>query len=153
MMEDYPQADDPSALDRFVAAQEETYDQALAELRRGRKQGHWMWFIFPQLRGLGQSRMSWFYGIADAAEAGRYLSHPILGPRLITCGDAVLKHGHLSAETIFGPIDAVKLRSSATLFSATPGAPDVFHHLLETFFDRKPCPRTLGRAGAEDSAK
>lgn len=153
MMEDHPQANDSSALARFLAAQDETFEQALSELRRGRKQGHWMWFIFPQLRGLGQSRMSWFYGIEDLAEAGRYLAHPILGPRQIISANAVLKHDHLSAESIFGPIDAVKLRSSATLFSATPGAPDVFHHLLEAFFDGKPCLRTLDRFSAEDSAE
>ena len=144
---------DPDDLQRFVDAQQSVYDRALAELKAGHKQSHWMWFIFPQLRGLGQSRMSWFYGIEDLAEAGRYLAHPILGPRQIISANAVLKHDHLSAESIFGPIDAVKLRSSATLFSATPGAPDVFHHLLEAFFDGKPCLRTLDRFSAEDSAE
>ena len=134
-------------LDRFVAAQEETYPVALSELRQGRKQSHWMWFIFPQLRGLGRSEMSHFYGIEDLDEARRYLAHPVLGPRLVDCAQAVLAHRGTPAEAIMGAVDAGKLRSSATLFSTVEGAPDVFRNLLAAFFDARPCRRTAGRLG------
>lgn len=140
-------SEDPDTLDRFVAAQDGTYGIALAELKRGAKESHWMWFIFPQLRGLGQSEMSWHYGISDRDEARSYLAHPVLGPRLVACAEAVLAHGDVSAETIFGPVDAAKLRSSATLFAALDGAPDVFDRILATFFDARPCRRTSERLG------
>ncbi|MCZ0960728.1 DUF1810 domain-containing protein [Paracoccus benzoatiresistens] len=132
-------------LDRFVAAQDGTHEVALSELRRGRKQSHWMWFIFPQLRGLGMSPMSHYYGIEDMDEARRYLAHPVLGPRLIACAEAILAHGNLPAETILGPVDAVKLCSSATLFAAVEGAPPVFERILDTFFDGHPCRFTAGK--------
>ena len=132
-------------LDRFVAAQEGTYDTALSELEQGLKQSHWMWFVFPQLRGLGRSEMSWHYGIADLDEARRYLAHPVLGPRLVKTSEAVLAHDDLSARDILGPVDAGKLRSSATLFAAVEGAPGVFDRILTTFFDASPCHRTLDR--------
>lgn len=135
------------ALDRFVAAQHDTYDVALSELRQGRKQSHWMWFIFPQLRGLGRSEMSHHYGIADLDEARRYLAHPVLGPRLVTCCEAVLAHPDLTAEVIFGAVDAGKLRSSATLFAAVDGAPVVFATVLARFFGGARCPLTLERLG------
>ena len=137
----------PNTLDRFLDAQEGIYDVALSELVRGRKQSHWMWFIFPQLRGLGRSAMSHHYGIADPDEARRYLAHPVLGPRLIRCAQAVLDHQGVSAEAIFGPVDAGKLRSSATLFAAVPGAPDVFDRILRAFFEGRPCRVTAGRTG------
>ena len=86
-----PADDDPAALERFIAAQEGVHDRALAELRQGRKQSHWMWFVFPQLRGLGQSRTAWFYGIEDADEARRYLNHPLLGRRLLDCAEATVE--------------------------------------------------------------
>lgn len=136
---------DSDTLDRFVAAQEGTIEVALSELRRGRKQSHWMWFIFPQLRGLGVSSMSHHYGIEDLDEARRYLAHPVLGPRLVACAEAVLAHGNLPAETILGPIDAGKLRSSATLFATVEGAPPVFQRILDTFFDGHPCRFTAGK--------
>ncbi|WP_207101370.1 DUF1810 domain-containing protein [Paracoccus shandongensis] len=136
---------DPDRLDRFTEAQDGTYDIALAELRRGRKQSHWMWFIFPQLRGLGRSAMSHHYGIADLDEARRYLAHPVLGPRLIACAEAVMAHPTLPAERIMGGIDAEKLRSSATLFAAVEGAPPVFHRILDTFYGGRPCPVTVRR--------
>lgn len=135
------------SLDRFVAAQHDTYDAALSELRQGRKQSHWMWFIFPQLRGLGRSEMSHHYGIADLDEARRYLAHPILGPRLVACCEAVLGHGDRTAEAIFGAVDAGKLRSSATLFAAVEGAPAVFAALLTRFFGGVRCGLTLDRLG------
>ncbi|MTD99805.1 DUF1810 family protein [Paracoccus sp. YIM 132242] len=136
---------DPDRLDRFTEAQDGPYDIALAELRQGRKQSHWMWFIFPQLRGLGRSAMSHHYGIADLDEARRYLAHPVLGPRLIACAEAVLAHGNLPAERIMGGIDAEKLRSSATLFAAVENAPPVFRRILDTFYDGRPCPVTVDR--------
>ncbi|TGN57828.1 DUF1810 domain-containing protein [Paracoccus liaowanqingii] len=138
------QTDDPAALDRFVAAQEDSHDIALAELTRGRKQSHWMWFIFPQLRGLGQSSMARHYGIADLDEARRYLAHPVLGPRLLACARAVLAHEDSSAEGIFGSIDAAKLRSSATLFAGAGGG-EAFERILQVFFDGQPCPVTTER--------
>ncbi|MTH78418.1 DUF1810 domain-containing protein [Paracoccus aestuariivivens] len=138
---------DPDALARFTAAQRDCYDVALAELRAGRKQSHWMWFIFPQLRGLGMSERSHFYGIADLDEARRYLDDPVLGPRLIACCKAVLAHADRPPEAILGSVDAGKLRSSATLFAAVPGADGVFGDILETFFGSIRCRLTLNRLG------
>lgn len=135
--------DDPGALDRFVRAQENSFPIALEELKRGRKQSHWMWFIFPQLRGLGRSQMSHHYGIADLDEARRYLAHPVLGPRLVAAAEAVLAHRGQSAEAILGGIDADKLRSSATLFAAVDRKDGVFAQLLEAFFQGQPCDVTL----------
>lgn len=140
-------SDDALTLDRFVAAQQETYSVALSELRQGRKQSHWMWFIFPQLRGLGRSGMSHVYGIEDLEEATRYLAHPLLGPRLVECAQAVLAHRGTPAEAIMGTVDAGKLRSSATLFGAVEGAPDVFARMLAEFFDARPCRHTAERLG------
>jgi uncharacterized protein (DUF1810 family) len=130
-------------LARFVAAQAEIYDQALAELRAGRKQSHWMWFVFPQVAGLGRSPTAIFYAIADAAEARAYLAHPLLGARLIECTQAVLAHRGRSAEAIFGGIDATKLRSSMTLFEAAADDPTQFASVLDHFFDAERDPATL----------
>lgn len=102
-------------LQRFVKAQGATYDAALAELRAGRKRGHWIWFILPQLRGLGRSSMAHQYGITSRAEARDYVAHPVLGPRLFECLDALLA-AEGSAEQILGTVDAMKVRSCATLF-------------------------------------
>ena len=141
--------DDAHDLARFLQAQEGSHEAALAELRAGRKRSHWMWFVFPQLRGLGRSETARYFGIADGDEARRYLGHPVLGPRLTACAEAVLAHDDLSAEAIFGAVDALKLRSSATLFDAV-GGPDVHRALIARHFDG-PCPLTLarleGRAG------
>jgi uncharacterized protein (DUF1810 family) len=140
-------------LERFVEAQARTYDQALAELRAGHKQSHWMWFVFPQLRGLGRSETSRFYGLAGLEEARAYLEHPVLGSRLRAAFEAVVAAPG-AAEAILGPIDAVKLRSSATLFlRAAPGEP-LFSQVLDRFFDGEPDPSTddLLRAGAADPA-
>ena len=134
--------DDPQSLDRFLAAQDRTYDAALAELRHGRKVGHWIWFVFPQLRGLGQSTTAHFYGIADGDEARRYLAHPVLGPRLAACAEAMMTHPDLDAQTILGPVDAMKLRSSATLFAAVSGGDDIWDRLITRFFDGVSCPRS-----------
>jgi uncharacterized protein (DUF1810 family) len=133
-------AADPFDLDRFVAAQDagETYDRAVAELRRGQKTGHWMWFVFPQIAGLGFSPASRRYAIRSLAEARAYLAHPVLGQRLAECALILTLHAALSAEYIFGGIDAVKLRSSMTLFRhADPGQP-LFGAVLSQYFDGQP---------------
>ena len=122
------------SLQRFVAAQEEVYAQALAELRRGRKQSHWMWFIFPQLAGLGRSDTALYYAIASADEARAYLAQPLLGPRLDECTRAVLGHAGKSAEEIFGSVDAIKFGSSMTLFDAVTGGAAPFADALDAFY-------------------
>ena len=127
-------------LERFVRAQDSggTYEQALAELRRGRKTTHWMWFVFPQVAGLGRSPMAQRYAIESLDEARAYLAHPVLGPRLLECAQAVLDSDPGSAEAIFGGIDAVKLRSSMTLFlRADPSHPQ-FQGVLDAYFDGVP---------------
>src|SRR5687767_5005210 len=126
-------ADQPD-LSRFVAAQADTYRQALAELRAGRKRGHWMWFVFPQIAGLGISPTSLFYAIASEDEARSYLADPLLGPRLRECTRAVLGHEGARAEAIFGPVDAVKLRSSMTLFERAGGGEEPFAACIDAFF-------------------
>lgn len=130
------------SLDRFVEAQEGSYATALSEIEAGQKRSHWMWYIWPQLCGLGHSLMAQRYGIAGGAEARAYLAHPTLGPRLVEISRAMLAHQGRAPEDILGGIDALKLRSSATLFAAQPGADPVFGEILETFYD---CPdaRTL----------
>jgi len=128
--------DDPYGLQRFVDAQDAgaTFDRATAELHAGRKAGHWMWFIFPQVAGLGHSEMSRRYAISSLAEARAYLSHPVLGPRLTACAQIVAGLAGRTAEQVFGGIDAVKLRSSMTLFRrAAPDEP-VFAEVLDRFF-------------------
>ena len=131
-------------LDRFVTAQDGVYEQALAELRRGRKQSHWMWFVFPQIAGLGQSAMARTYAIRSAEEAHAYLAHPLLGARLIEASGAVVAAPG-SAEAIMGGIDAVKLRSSATLFAHVADDPKPFQAVLDRFFGGEPDPETLRR--------
>ncbi|GAA0656721.1 uncharacterized protein (DUF1810 family) [Sphingomonas insulae] len=121
-------------LDRFVSAQARTYPQALDELRAGRKASHWMWFVFPQIAGLGRSETARFYAIVDEAEARAYLSHPLLGRRLIEATQAAIAAPG-SATAIFGGIDAVKLRSSMTLFAAVADDPAPFVAALDRFFD------------------
>lgn len=152
-MPGYSPAKDPNTLIRFIDAQDGIYDIALSELHRGRKQSHWMWFIFPQLRGLGQSTTSYLYGIANLDEARRYLAHPVLGPRLIACAQAVLAHDRVPAVAIFGAIDASKLRSSATLFAAASKEPEVFESLIRTFFEGQPCRMTTEYLHSEPDSK
>lgn len=132
-------------LERFVTAQEQVYPRALAELRAGDKRSHWMWFIFPQIAGLGHSAMAQRYAIDDRAEAEAYLAHPLLGPRLADCTDALIGWaGHRTAETILGPVDALKLCSSMTLFEAVGGAPR-FAEVLDAFYAGQRDPQTLAR--------
>ncbi|HEU5104690.1 MAG TPA: DUF1810 domain-containing protein [Solirubrobacterales bacterium] len=126
----------PRDLQRFLDAQDSggTYERALAELRAGRKVSHWMWFVFPQRAGLGQSAMSREYAIESPEEARAYVEHPVLGPRLIECAEALLTHEDKSAEEIMGQIDAVKLRSSMTLFARVAPEQPLFRRVLERFY-------------------
>ena len=133
---------DPYNLDRFVHAQDGIYERVREELRAGRKTSHWMWFIFPQLRGLGQSQMAHTYGIASRAEAEAYLNHPVLGQRLRECTRLVNAVQGSSVEEIFGYPDDLKFRSSMTLFAAGPNG-QVFETALEKYFAGQPDRRTL----------
>jgi uncharacterized protein (DUF1810 family) len=136
-------AGDPHDLDRFVRAQRGVYERALAEIRGGRKASHWMWFIFPQLEGLGSSATTRRYSIRSLAEAEAYLGHPVLGPRLAECAEAALGVAGRTAREIFGSPDDLKLRSCATLFARASPAGSVFHRVLDRFFAGTPDPRTL----------
>ncbi|RSV14540.1 DUF1810 domain-containing protein [Sphingomonas sp. ABOLG] len=126
--------DDPFDLDRFVTAQHGSYADALTELRHGRKTSHWMWYVFPQLRGLGHSPTAQHFGIASLDEARAYLAHPLLGPRLhAACAALATASG--SAVDILGPVDAMKLRSSMTLFARAADDPAPFQAIIDRFFD------------------
>lgn len=135
-------ASDPFDLARFVSAQENSHADAVAELRRGRKTSHWMWFIFPQLRALGRSATAQHYGITSLAEAEAYLRHPLLAARLAEACDTLLA-ANGSAEAILGAVDAMKLRSSMTLFAAATDDPARFEAVLARFFDGQPDAATL----------
>ncbi|TQM08965.1 DUF1810 domain-containing protein [Pseudonocardia kunmingensis] len=136
---------DPYDLARFVDAQDSTYEQALSELRRGRKTGHWMWFVFPQIEGLGYSPMAQQYAISGLDEARAYLAHPVLGPRLVECARVVAGTTGRSAYEIFGSPDDLKLLSSMTLFARAASDTAEFQHVLDRYFDGKPDERTLER--------
>ena len=139
---------DTYELGRFVAAQEGAYPRALAELQAGDKRSHWMWFVFPQIAGLGASPMAQRYAIGSLAEAEAYAAHPVLGARLRACTAAVNAVTGRSAHAIFGSPDDLKFRSSMTLFArAVPGEP-VFAEALARYFDGVPDPRTLAKLGA-----
>ena len=132
--------DDPYDLQRFVAAQDAggTYDRATAELSGGRKTSHWMWFIFPQIAGLGYSPTARTYAITSLAEARAYLAHPVLGPRLLECAEILTRLPCRTAEQIFGEVDALKLRSCVTLFMHAAPAQPVFREILDQYFDGVP---------------
>jgi uncharacterized protein (DUF1810 family) len=130
-------------LDRFVTAQAPHHDRVLAELRGGRKRSHWMWFVFPQIAGLGHSAMSIHYAIRSLDEARAYLAHPVLGPRLIECCEAVLSVPDRSAHDIFGSPDDMKLQSCATLFAHVTPRGSVFDQVLERYFEGRRDQRTL----------
>ena len=134
---------DPYNLDRFINAQEHVYQNALSELRSGSKQTHWMWFIFPQIDGLGHSPTSRYYSIKSREEAQQYLDHPILGARLLECAGAVLALNGRSALEIFGSPDDLKLKSSMTLFASLADAETVFTRVLGKYFDGEQDQRTL----------
>jgi uncharacterized protein (DUF1810 family) len=138
---------DPFDLDRFVQAQAHIYDQALSEIQSGRKRSHWMWFIFPQIQGLGFSATSIHFAIKNTYEAKAYLDHPILGPRLRECAGAAAAVDGKSAREIFGSPDDLKLRSSATLFAHVSPPDSVFHHLLTKFFHGQPDSKTVQLLG------
>ena len=133
---------DPYDLGRFVTAQECVYESALAEIRRGAKRSHWMWFIFPQIAGLGHSAMAQRYAIQSLDEANAYLDHPLLGNRLRTCVSALQDLTGTTAQAVFGGIDAVKLRSSLTLFDAAGGGP-LFVAALDRWFSGEKDDATL----------
>jgi uncharacterized protein (DUF1810 family) len=126
---------DPYNLQRFVDAQNHVFDDVCSELRAGLKTGHWMWFVFPQIEGLGKSETARHFAISSLAEAGAYLAHPILGPRLRECASLVAAIKNSSAEEIFGEIDSVKLRSSMTLFSRATPDNKIFLDVLKKFFN------------------
>ena len=132
--------DDHSALDRFVTAQDAggTYARAVAELRAGRKSSHWMWFVFPQIAGLGHSSTARRFALASLVEARAYLRHPVLGPRLLECTGIVAEAKGRTADDIFGAVDAMKLRSSMTLFMRTAPEQPLFPAVLERYFDGIP---------------
>jgi uncharacterized protein (DUF1810 family) len=138
---------DPYDLQRFVDAQEHVYERALSEIKSGRKRSHWMWFIFPQIDGLGASSMSKRYAIRSIAEAKAYLDHPLLGPRLLESAEAALAVQTSSALELFGSPDDMKLRSCATLFASVSSEDSVFSQLINKYFDGKPDDRTLQLTG------
>ena len=134
---------DPFDLERFLSAQRPVYGTALAELRAGRKRTHWMWFVFPQVLGLGHSATSTHYAIRSLEEARRYLDHPVLGARLVECAEAILGVEGRSASEIFGYPDDLRLRSSMTLFAEAAGPDSVFVRVLEKYHGGRRDPRTL----------
>jgi uncharacterized protein (DUF1810 family) len=138
---------DPHDLARFVDAQVDDYDEALAEIKAGRKTSHWMWYVFPQIDGLGFSSMSRRYSIKSLDEARAYLDHPVLGPRLLACVEAALSVDGSSAYQIFGSPDDMKLKSSATLFASVTPPGSVFARLLDKFFAGERDGKTLGLIG------
>ena len=139
--------DDPYRLERFVQAQDTdgTFQRAVAELRAGRKVTHWMWFVFPQVEGLGLSAMSQRYAISGLAEARAYLQHPVLGTRLVECATVLAGTDGKSAAEILGPVDAMKLRSSMTLFAAAAPDQPAFSAVLTKYFSGTPDEATLAR--------
>ncbi|HEY8126359.1 MAG TPA: DUF1810 domain-containing protein [Methylocystis sp.] len=138
-------SDDPYDLDRFVAAQKPVYAQATAELAAGRKRSHWMWFVFPQLEGLGASAMAQRYAIHSLAEAAAYLAHPLLGPRLKECVGLVYRVEGRSAHEIFGSPDDLKFHSSMTLFAAAAPQEPLFGEALHKYFADRGDPLTLAK--------
>ncbi|PRY24410.1 uncharacterized protein (DUF1810 family) [Aliiruegeria haliotis] len=134
-----------TSLDRFTEAQDGIWADAMAEIDAGMKQSHWMWFIYPQLRGLGYSHRATYFGIADAEEASRYLAHELLGARLNDAFGRLLPHVGRAPQKIFGDVDACKLQSSATLFSTVATNPAPFDAVLDGFFDGARCRETLRR--------
>ena len=128
---------DINSLDRFLDAQQKMYEIALKEIRNGKKQSHWMWYIFPQLRGLGRSDMAYVYGIKDLNEAKSYLAHPVLSMRLYELCGVLLEHKDKSAYDVFGDIDEMKLKSSMTLFALASEDNSIFHQVLKCFYSGK----------------
>lgn len=140
-----------AALERFTEAQQNDYQTALAEIRSGSKRSHWMWYIFPQLTGLGSSANAQYFGIRDLAEATAYLAHPVLGERLKEITTTLLQLQSRDAHAIFGSPDDLKLRSCMTLFSLVPGAPALFDEVINAFFNGEKDERTIHLIGNTDS--
>jgi uncharacterized protein (DUF1810 family) len=138
---------DPHVLNRFVEAQENVYEQALGEIKNGDKQSHWMWYIFPQFDGLGYSSTAKFYSIKSVAEAEAYLTHPVLGPRLIECAEAALGVEGRTALEIFGSPDDMKLKSCATLFASASPPGSIFDRLLDKYYQGTRDDKTLRLLG------
>lgn len=138
-------ANDPHNLQRFVDAQNAVFEQVCVELREGQKQGHWMWFIFPQLQGLGNSEMAVRFAITSREEAELYLKHPVLGPRIRECTRLVNLVEGRSIHQIFGYPDDLKFRSSMTLFAAATSENKIFNHALQKYFSGEPDRLTIGR--------
>ena len=130
-------------LERFTEAQARNYADALAEIRDGRKRTHWMWYVFPQIQGLGHSEWARFYALRDLQEAAAFLAHPVLGPRLLDISQALLGLASCDAHAIMGSPDDLKLKSSMTLFAALPGAPPVFQQVLDKFYHGAKDEKTL----------
>lgn len=127
---------------KFLDAQNKVWPQVVRELKQGEKTSHWIWYVFPQLASLGRSERARYYGIADLAEATAYLDHPVLRERLEEVAELLLMHRGWSPEDILGPVDALKVRSSMTLFSRIDGAPEVFDKVLDVFYDGERCPES-----------
>ncbi len=140
-------SNDPYDLNRFISAQEGVYDRALAELREGLKRSHWMWFIFPQIDGLGHSPTTRLYSIKSLEEARQYLAHPVLGARLVACAEAILAVSGQRAADIFGHPDDWKLQSSMTLFELASGPGSVFERVLDKYYEGKRDRKTLQIVG------
>ena len=141
-------AHDPFDLNRFVLAQADHYERALAELKAGRKRSHWMWYVFPQIDGLGSSSMARTYAIRSIAEARAYLDHPVLGPRLVECAEALLGVEGRTATEILGSPDDMKLKSSATLFASVTPTDSVFARLLDGYYQGERDGKTIQLLGA-----
>lgn len=133
----------PASLERFLLAQQDSYALALCELQHGEKQRHWMWYVLPQLSGLGHSAMASEYGLRGRDEALAYIEHPVLGPRLLECVNAILAHRALGAERILGQVDALKFRSCLTLFARVAPQHPCFQQALEAIYEGQPDPITL----------
>ena len=146
---DSPSRDDPYDLSRFVRAQQDDFEQALAEIIRGKKRTHWMWYIFPQIDGLAVSSTAKHYAIKSIDEAKAYLDHPVLGPRLLECAEAVVRVEGRSATAIFGSPDDLKLRSCATLFACVASPGSVFDRLLEKYYRGERDRKTLQLLGID----
>jgi uncharacterized protein (DUF1810 family) len=142
--------DGPYNLERFVSAQRGSYDVALRELRSGKKRSHWMWYVFPQVAGLGSSAMADLYAIRSKREAAAFLAHPVLGPRLVDCANALLQLKGMMAEEVMGYPDDLKLRSSMTLFAASSPPSSAFQKVLEMYFSGVPDNRTTAYLAAHE---
>lgn len=144
---------DPHNLVRFVRMQARDYEVALSELRAGRKRTHWIWYVLPQMRGLGLSKMSQIYGLASLSEAEAYLAHPLLGARLRQCVNILNEHADTAAAQILGEVDAMKFRSCLTLFQAAAGPNSIFEEALNTFFHGEPDSHTLSLLARQGSKR